>query len=287
VYDDAQRRLTIVGPALRVVRAVPFGTSFTVPAAMQARIPRMYMGRPVSLRRGGAYAALLFPSAIQPVGLPAAGVYLAEMDSSGLIGAIRASVQGTTSSVSVPNGACPTCRASMPIPFAPKTLYAASPTGSRFAVVSTSINGPRTKLHIVVVNPAGGDTIYSRSIDYVSERIPERVRDSTLQRITSRVQAGTISMGKELLAILRARGGIPQFYPVVSAVVVATDGSLALELRPSATESRYLLLDPGGAERGIVTLPLRASVIASDGTLYWTSEMDSDGFFSVVRYRRR
>jgi hypothetical protein len=168
------------------------------------------------------------------------------------------------------------------VPFRSSAVVRSSTTGDRIAFVTDVTTGP-ARFRVVVVR-ATGDTVFSRVYAFEPIAVTDRMRDSALASLDDRMRR----QGSQASA-LRARVVqlLPATLPPFRSVRVGRDGSIWLNRNiPASSTAEFLVLSPTGDVVGVARLP-GASMVVHDMTrsTVWVSELDDDGFISVVRLR--
>ena len=176
---------------------------------------------------------------------------------------------------------------SLPVPAAPATdeIVTDAPGGGLFTVerplATTAASGEFT----VTRATAAGDTLYSRSFHYrphpwSAAAIDSLIasRDGTLESMAVDIQAGREAMRKAI--------SLPDFQPGIRSATAGSDGSLWLRSENAASaDVRWLLLNPEGVPRGVITTSRSATLREADGTGAWFVEPDELDVPWLVRYR--
>jgi hypothetical protein len=145
--------------------------------------------------------------------------------------------------------------------------------------------GPDAGTLTVVRITADGDTLYHRQLAYTPSAVDAVVADSLIEaRIDSYRDRTTDLAG--LTRAVQAMLDIPSFFPPVSSITVAGDGSVWLRRQPSDAEGwQWVLLSPEGRPRGEVSTPAGASILWHEGDVFYAMEQDAFEVPWLVRYR--
>lgn len=167
-------------------------------------------------------------------------------------------------------------------PFVQRPQLFATASGERFGTLTSTVTSAAGgTIHVTVVRSTG-ERVFSRTYPFTSGAIPKPVVDSAFTRVT------TIYQGSEYAELRRAlRAKIPAAYPPVRSVVLATDGSVWIERQSVADGPREMfVLNPNGDVRGTAVFPRGGlSLQHATQTHVWAVESDADGFVSIVRFR--
>jgi len=165
------------------------------------------------------------------------------------------------------------------LPFQPLFLHAFDPAG-RWVVVldeaAATSDAPST-FRFFRIGP-DGDTLAARDIRYTPVAVPETVHDSLIAALSEGATP------RDLVSARLRAAPIPGFYPPITRIVVADDGSAWLELQ-GHSPPRWLVVDSTGTPIAhVVGDPsLRLMVIRNDEA--WGSVRNELDVPFVVRYR--
>jgi RNA polymerase sigma factor (sigma-70 family) len=273
VYDLGQKRVTFVSPGLRVLRTAHFPAPH-IRAADTVRFPRilMMLFHGVTGRGGFVAHAILRDGGGQS--------RMVTVDSVGWVQSMTVPVPnaGGRDIVFVPSGNCKNCGWAKPVPFFAGPLVSMSPDALFFGTAISHIDTAPPSLLVTMVRTATGDTVYSRAIPVRAEPIPPRILESARAEMLEDVY--------DLPKRTAIKDHVfPAFYPPAVALLVAPDGSAWIHLHEPTSRWNYLVLDPKGSVRGMVTVRQGARVAAVRGNLVWVVEPGPDGREGLVRYR--
>jgi hypothetical protein len=128
---------------------------------------------------------------------------------------------------------------------------------------------------------AEGDTVYSRRVPFDVVALPSVVADSAIDATVTTMESRIPGMGGPY----RDLAWVPPMYPPVEDLVVGTDGSIWIRLRPQDQgTSRYLVLRPDGAPHGEATLPGDVRLMTANLREAWGVVVDELDVQSVVKY---
>jgi len=198
---------------------------------------------------------------------------------------LSGSVLDTVLWVRAPVRRKPTKAVPLPVaqPFFDGDIVAFAPRLGLSVVVQRSVPARATasRFAVTVVSPEG-DTIFSRSLEYLPQRLTPTIIDEALQPLFN---AGR-SMGFSS-ADIRAAVVLPEFVPPVTKAIAGADGSVWLRRTlASSDHSVWWVLDRRGRLEGQVTLPARVEILYATRRSLWarTDERNSP---TLVRYSIR
>ena len=169
---------------------------------------------------------------------------------------------------------------SSPLVIPPLTMWDVSPDGARVVVVATSLSGADSASYRVTALGALGDTIYSRRIPFA----PVPMTKATIDSIRTRFErAGTGRQAND--ARDAAMKNLPWAYPPIENVVAGRDQTTWIELRGTAAERTWLVLDSSGASLGIVAFSKEFVLRVAERGRAWGFDRDGDRVVALVRYR--
>lgn len=143
-----------------------------------------------------------------------------------------------------------------------------------------------------------GDTVFSRDLFY--DPIP--YSDADLDSIAARGARGEAGgmlpfftpgasppdNWKAIANRLRAEMDFPEFQMPIEYPFGARDGSVWLRWQDAdSPEARWVLFDPQGRPRGVLTLPLDYRILWSQGDIFWAVDPDEYDVPWLVRFRIR
>jgi hypothetical protein len=132
-------------------------------------------------------------------------------------------------------------------PFDPVPRRAVAVDGGRVAIVGTTVAGPGAGTYRVTVLRATGDTAFTRTYPFSPLPIPRDVA----QRAQQSVQALTALYG-QAGALAHPELNAPPVYPPVRSVRLGADQTVWLNLRRTADEFVWVVLDSTGNVVGSV-----------------------------------
>lgn len=173
-------------------------------------------------------------------------------------------------------------------PWSDEALWAPSPQGDGFVIVSRPTSGPpRIRLRRF---DARGQLVWIRDLPYS----PLRIRDEDVEEQAELMSAGMLDFARRHGIPLDRRAfsaaavahhlQVPERLPPVTSVTLGTSGAVYLERakRPAATEVEFWILHE--AEPVSVRLPSDFSLMFADSGTLWGTIVDSFGVPRVVRY---
>jgi hypothetical protein len=168
------------------------------------------------------------------------------------------------------------------MPFEVLPPVAVSSDGNRIAVLSsiTTDRGPPS--FRVTTYDGTGRVVSTKDYPFTLEPLSDRQLDSAIAAATSRLRNPKF---KRTLQDAREKGLMARSLPPVIDMKLGADGSLWLALQRKPDARPWLVLDPAGNTRGIVTVSPGTTILAVNGRNAWASESDVDGIQSIVRYR--
>jgi hypothetical protein len=122
-----------------------------------------------------------------------------------------------------------------------------------------------------------GDTLFSRVIPFVGDRIPQKDIDS----LRTRCEAKASASGKEACKTLPAS----LVWNPLEHLVIGEDSTTWLGLRATAKGTPWLILDAKGKPLASVTLPSDVEIRVADLSAIWGVQKNADEIESIVRYK--
>lgn len=276
IYDDLQKRFTIIAPDRSVVRVsqVPLvklpGATSPESLWLQAVLP------------DGAVLGIVSPRS--PVGeggsAPPNQLFVRATPRGQEGSGNRFDVLGTIPprdavSIALPHGGGLGARP----PFPNDPLVAVSPDGSHVAIASAALDGSASGTISLVMMSAGGDTLYDRHLAFERIPIPPRVAQDALAG--QRKLAADVK-DPRMAGVLRQAARAPAIYPPIVDGVVSNDGRLFF--RGTLKDRGYRVLNAHGTDMGWVRIPVYGKMMGAEGDQVWTVESDSLGIESIARY---
>ncbi len=168
-------------------------------------------------------------------------------------------------------------------------VYALDPDGRNLTVVMRPLAADRKDVTAGVyrVN-LKGDTVMRSTLRSTPVPVPRAWRDSVTGEFRARWQRMGEHMridGRMIERMVTEGLAIPEYYPLVRAIVVAQGGNTWLRLWQDASEARWLVLDARGDLRARVSGPAAATLLAIRDDDAWGVEHDALDVPYVVRYR--
>ena len=180
---------------------------------------------------------------------------------------MRGSVAGSLHRIVADFTVRPDCARVSSAGFCASPKWAASPTGERLAVVTSSAPQQRRGAFTATLASARGDTLFSKEYLVATERIAPS--DIAARKLDPR----------ELPAVR----SFERFEPMTD-VVIGRDGALWIG-RDGQAGRTYVVIDSTGRGIGSVQVAKQVRVKAADRTHIWAVEEDESGLQSVVRCR--
>lgn len=270
VFDLSQMRMTLVSPAIELLRTVSIAPHITA-APGDGEAPRLLRPLPRALLPDGSLLANFLVSVSD--GLPEAlrGVVLGRVTSDGELIEAIGRLPRVRAGVSLPGGG-----AGLPFPNVPRS--AISRSGTRLAGAFTSLEGADVNSFRVWVWDVGGTEIWSDSYPFEPRAIPGAVADSAIDARAERLPP-------EFADLFRDQAEVPPTYPPLAGLHVGRDETIWVEKRIVNGERLHLALDPDGTPLGTLTLPEASRLAEAQANRIWVVETDDLGVESVVRYR--
>lgn len=283
IVDFNQRRITFVGPDLRVVRMTSTIEAGATAIAQSDSMRRIVMTNvsPERVYRDGSLLVRYGFGPRDPVSFSATDYRLVIVDAAGNVQRVVARLHPTAGRVFERVG---NAVHSADVPFASKSLSAINHDGSAVALASAAaVNGTRGSYALTLLR-SNGDTVFSRVYAYDGVRIPQARLDSAITAMTGSSRArGGVNPGEALAA--KARPLLPVMYPPVSDLQLGDDGTVWLGVYDPGRGARYRVLDALGNTIAELTVPARSVIARATRTQLWLIEYDADLVPSVVRYR--
>jgi len=164
--------------------------------------------------------------------------------------------------------------------FAPLTVWDASTDGSRVVIVSTALTGADSAAYRVTAIGARGDTVFSTLFPFVPMPMSKQSIDSVRMRYNRSIGDRSSDVVRE-----EAVKRLPWAYPPVEGLVVGRDQTVWIELRSTAPEHVWLVLDAKGETIGTVRLPKEFVARVAERGRVWGFDRDADRVTALVRYR--
>ncbi|MBA2292312.1 MAG: hypothetical protein H0W15_07650 [Gemmatimonadales bacterium] len=167
---------------------------------------------------------------------------------------------------------------SRPVPECAEPYGAASPDGSRYAMVEPYTSGPNNGKYRVILVAAGGDTVFSALIPYTARQIGRTEADSIRRAKVAGVKS-------DLLAKDYMEMPLPTVFRPVHGALVAAGGAVWVALRPERDGRRWVRVDRTGKVTGSIVVPHNVTLHVISSSQAWGVEHDEDDIPSVVRFR--
>ena len=273
VYASRQRRFTLIGPDLKLVRTMllPPRDSSILGLDPMALLPgNRILGSAMFGRESDSQSQLLDRTQDTLIVMTATG-------------AIERRLGGRPHDFTNARARNSSGRfESVRTPFVQRPQLFATRAGDRFGTLTSTITTATGGTLSVTVVRSTGERVFSRSYPFTSGAIPKRVIDSVYERQVRSYQTAEYA---ELRRVLRAK--MPAVYPPVTVVELATDGSVWIERESPTNAPRELfVLGPAGDVRGTAVFPRSSLRLRhASQTHVWAIETDADGFVSIVRFR--
>lgn len=166
-------------------------------------------------------------------------------------------------------------------------LYRLDPGGRSLTVVMRPVptHGQPAGAGVYRVD-LGGDTIMRSTLSARAMPVPTAWRDSAVEARRKGLARLPMLSPKMIQRIVAEGLAIPDDYPLVRALLVATGGDTWLRLYDDGSRGgHWLVLDPAGRERASVSGPAGTTLLAVRGDAVWGVERDELDVPYVVRYR--
>jgi hypothetical protein len=150
--------------------------------------------------------------------------------------------------------------------------------GNYVAWVAMGVGGADSGSYHVMLYRKSGALVYSRKYPFVAQAIPSRIRDSL-------IDMGKRVHGPVIAAAMMPTIPPPTIYPPVGSLLIASDGSVWIQLRATADGMPWIILSPRGAVVGHLVAPRDSKLLVVSADMAWGTEKDADDQESVVRYR--
>ncbi|MEX1257154.1 MAG: hypothetical protein WEG36_06005 [Gemmatimonadota bacterium] len=278
VYDGRQRRVTFISPELNFLRTAPGVTGPIFLRSAEHAVEFEGVSFQAMTADGAIYASLTLRTAqpgfpLEPT-LNRRGI----VESDGTVRRLIATYDGGPSNYRIE---MPNVIAGGRFPFPILPFMEISSDGSHYGQVLTSVEGPDAGTFQVISLDAEGDTVYSRRVPFDIVELPSVVADSVIDAAVTTMESRISGMGEPY----RDLAWVPPMYPPVEDLVVGTDGSIWIRLRPrDEGTSRYLVLRPDGAPHGEATLPGDVRLMTASIREAWGVIVDELDVESVVKY---
>lgn len=273
--DDALRRVTLFRNGGAVARSFPYPT----------KLPAGFVSvQPLSLLAGQTFLAKAIGSsdalARRTSPRAAADSAFVVLNADGVIDRFIAAVPPDSNLVVV--RASGYSRPAAPVPFRWDPRPATSPNG-QLLVIATNEQSVDDRRHTrISVLRATGDTVFVVRIPYVGTAVTPRMIDSAMMKLRA-ITAPNAGMEQ----LVRAR--IPTVVTHFKPPVVGDDGTVWLPRNLDiSSPPEFIVVSSRGKVSGTVRLPRGRSELRVVGAnCIWVTELDDDGFYSLVRYTYR
>jgi hypothetical protein len=165
-------------------------------------------------------------------------------------------------------------------PFPSDPFWRARPDGNGVVVVDgppATTAGPAT--FTIQTFDASGRRAAVRSYAYLPIPITERLRDSV-------ANAALVDAPPEVQRAYREQAVVPKHFPPVTDLVVGRDGTIWVQReKTNANPPTWNVIDSAGTMIGRAMIPKGVRVVYADRSQVLGVERDSDGIFSIARFR--
>jgi hypothetical protein len=159
-------------------------------------------------------------------------------------------------------------------------VWDASTDGSRVVVVSTALTGADSATYRVTAIGARGDTVFSKQFPFVPVAMSKQSIDSVRMRYTRSLgDRASDAVREEMMKRL------PWAYRPIEGVLMGRDQTVWIELRSTAPEHLWLVLDTKGEAIGSVRLPSEFVARVAERGRVWGFDREADRVTALVRYR--
>jgi hypothetical protein len=284
IYDQRQRRFTVVSPQGRLLRTLLDPTLELRDSAGAATDHALLGFRPVALYSNGeTLGEATFGGIVQytqPDGDK--GKWWKRADSAYVVMTGRGSVARAVAQLPRNDAQAtidrPGAYRTAGVPFAAPPLRDVSAAGDRVVIVTTSVTTPTGGSYVVTTIGSRGDTILRRSYPFTSPPVSPRAADSAYRVLEKQLGANSAEL------LQQARQRMPKVAAPLRRVLAGADGSVWLGLT-SADAQPWLLLTARGEPVGTVTLARGHTLLEATQETVWVVERDDDGFARIIRYR--
>ena len=282
VYSTRQRRYTLIGPDMKLVRT--FLQPPTI-APVAVYNPRTALDGERVLARAdyGDRVPITLPDGRASTTWKPVDSGFAVLAKDGSVERRIAPVPPGGSSAMIVRPTQPIGRTAM-IPFGHSNLFAHSPNGDRMAIATMSATGTTGTLTVTVIR-TNGEQVYKKSFPYTAEPIASRMRDSALARADSGINRGSNpEENAELRTMIRER--MPTTVGAFREMDLGADGTAWIrKTGPNEGPDEYLVIDANGTQLPDVRLPRKnMRLLTGTRASIWAIETDADGFVSVLRF---
>ena len=165
-------------------------------------------------------------------------------------------------------------------PFSDTPIAAVGAASGRVYVVDRTVaTSPRDATFGVIALNLNGDTLWQRRYPYTPRRLDAERRENALGR---RIEIGGVQITRNQIM---SATFLPDHAAPVTAVIVASNGSLWLRRDDRPGDVEHLVIGPDGAPLATLTLPRYVTIKAVSGDAVWTTEIDEDDVQTIVRSR--
>lgn len=276
VADVGLRRFTLFDVATGQAETIPYSVDSPIADYVVSVVPRAML----------ANGQLVGSPTFSAIRAPARGSIL---HSPLLVSDTTGSIRDTLALLSlgggpaeIRSGLAPNARTYLLHPLQDDDLVAFAPDGSSaVSVKRRSWEGSgRAELEVVKVDVLG-DTLFRRRIGYEPRSVPEGFFTAQISR---RLDKPTVVDRRAYARALREFFEQRQYFPPVTSVGVANDGTIWLAGPNDGDERVWLVLDESGAIAGEFRLPRASRVAFVTEAECWVVEKDALDIPYVVRY---
>lgn len=277
VEDSGIRRVTFIGPDVRLLRVVPDPIRILPPRSHPKDPPVVGDAAIVAVMADRSVLLDFFPGSrsLRPSWLHTTSSSLAlslvHVDSAGRFLRIAADMEDH-------GPRCVWGAAAVSIPFCSHWVIG---DGFAHGIASVAaVVGDAPQYRLILIGSLHGDTLINRTYSYLPQPISGRVADSVREKLLA-----TPRISPERRAAYQSLP-FPKYFPPVRRILVGMDRSVWLE-EPGAPDGshRWRLLDASGTVRGVVTIPSNVRLRDVRHDMAWGTAADEDGLESIVRFR--
>jgi hypothetical protein len=282
VFDPGALRITFFPRSGTGVGTLPLDALRTPTAG--GRIQRVHSGAPLAMQPDGLLLMLENVAASENAADGYRQALVLSADRSLL-------VRDTLAALSAVHSVCVFSwrdgESHVPQPFGDDPLYAGSSDGQRFATVTrtAATSSGEQRFTVTMVSLKDHRSI-KREFRYRPRPLPSRVVDSALARIGQDL-LGNLS-SPVTVDSLRRRLFLPAYYPPVTRLRLARDGTVWMSVRfadSPADATEWMVLSSHGFELRRVTTPGNFLLFEADRDVLWGVNLHADETMEVARLK--
>jgi hypothetical protein len=281
-YNLTQRRFTLIGPDMKLVRTYQ-QPGFVPPVAALNPLATLSGERLLARVDYGERIRVTTPDGRESTTWKASDSAIVVLAKDGAVEKRVMPMPPTATTVPVMRPGSPVAVRNISVPFRGSRLLSNSPNGDLIAFATSTAAGTAGTFTVTVVRSTG-EQVYSRSFSYTPTPVTKRMYDSAWARVDSTFR--TLADAPNNPDVLqKVRDLIPASLDPFRDLRVGIDGTIWLRRDlPNDVPAEYLMIDPGGTLLRPIHMPRKGlTLMTGTRSTIWATESDADGFLSVVR----